>query len=228
MTPLTLNTDRGVDGTPRVTAAGEIDISNIHVFTEALTTASDGNSKPITVDMSAVKYLDSAGVNVLFKHADEIDRLHLIVHPLLVRVLAITGLSEIATVESAPSGIDKRTSPDSGLAAFEPPQVDNPVRHTGHTRGQQRHGHHGRGGETEHPMQRHVHEQGHHDQNCAGCDQHAGTGHRSILLSVNGKQTRPRYFDVGADGAGAGAGGGAGAMTGAGADGACIAGALGA
>ena len=78
MTPLTLITDRGVGGTPRVTAAGEIDISNIHVFTEALTTASEGNSKPITVDMSAVKYLDSAGVNVLFKHADEIDRLRTI------------------------------------------------------------------------------------------------------------------------------------------------------
>jgi anti-anti-sigma factor len=104
MTPLTLNTDRGVDGTPRVIAAGEIDISNIHVFTEALTTASEGSGRPITVDMSAVKYLDSAGVNVLFKHADEIDDLRLIVHPLLVRVLAITGLSEIATVESAPAG----------------------------------------------------------------------------------------------------------------------------
>jgi anti-anti-sigma factor len=104
MTPLTLNTDRGVDGTPRVIAAGEIDISNIHVFTEALTTASEGNGRPITVDMSAVKYLDSAGVNVLFKHADEIDRLHLIVHPLLVRVLSITGLSEVAIVESAPAG----------------------------------------------------------------------------------------------------------------------------
>jgi anti-anti-sigma factor len=104
MTPLTLNTDRGVDGTPRVTAAGEIDISNIHVFTEALTTASEGSGRPITVDMSAVKYLDSAGVNVLFKHADEIDRLHLIVHPLLVRVLSITGLSEVAIIESAPAG----------------------------------------------------------------------------------------------------------------------------
>lgn len=103
MTPLTLNTDRGVDGTPRVTAAGEIDISNIHVFTEVLSTASGDSGGPITVDMSAVKYLDSAGVNVLFKHADEIDRLHLIVHPLLVRVLSITGLSEIAIVESAPS-----------------------------------------------------------------------------------------------------------------------------
>ena len=44
MTPLTLNTDRGIDGTPRVIAAGEIDISNIHVFTEALTTASEGNA----------------------------------------------------------------------------------------------------------------------------------------------------------------------------------------
>src|ERR1700735_4895062 len=102
-TPLTLNTDRGVDGTPRVTAAGEIDISNIHVFTEALTTASEGSRRPITVDMSAVKYLDSAGINVLFKHADEIDRLHLIVHPFLMRVLTISGLSEIANVQPAPA-----------------------------------------------------------------------------------------------------------------------------
>jgi hypothetical protein len=61
----------------------------------------------------------------------------------------------------------------------------------------------------------------------------ARTGHPvSILLSVNGKPGRPRYFDVPEDGAGAmtgaGAGAGAGAMAGAGADGACIAGALGA
>ncbi len=103
MTPLTLNTDRGVDGTPRVIAVGEIDVSNIHTFTAALTAASEGSSRPITVDMSAVKYLDSAGINVLFKHADEIDRLHLIVHPFLMRVLSITGLSAIATVQPAPA-----------------------------------------------------------------------------------------------------------------------------
>ena len=102
-TPLSLNTDRGVDGTPRVTAAGEIDISNIGVFSEALTTASEGTRGPITVDLSAVKYLDSAGINALFRHADEIDRLHLIVHPFLLRVLTISGLSEIATVQSAPA-----------------------------------------------------------------------------------------------------------------------------
>lgn len=101
MTPLSINTDRGVDGTPRVVAAGEIDISNIHAFTEALTAASEGNRRPITVDMSAVKYLDSAGINVLFKHADAMNRLHLIVHPFVMRILTITGLSDIATVQPA-------------------------------------------------------------------------------------------------------------------------------
>ncbi len=105
-TPLSLNTDRGVDGTPRVTAAGEIDISNIDLFSQALTTASEGARGPITVDLSAVKYLDSAGINALFRHADEIDRLHLIVHPFLLRVLTISGLSNIATVQPASSDCD--------------------------------------------------------------------------------------------------------------------------
>jgi anti-anti-sigma factor len=101
-TPLTLNTDRGVDGTPRVVAAGEIDLSNIAEFARALTDASAGNRGPMTVDLSAVKYVDSAGINALFDHADEVDRLHVIVHPLLFRVLTISGLSEIATVQPAP------------------------------------------------------------------------------------------------------------------------------
>jgi anti-sigma B factor antagonist len=100
-TPLTLNTDRGVDGTPRVIAAGEIDLSNIADFSQALATASAGTRSPLTVDLSAVKYVDSAGINVLFHHADEVERLHIIVHPLLFRVLTISGLTEIAAVEAA-------------------------------------------------------------------------------------------------------------------------------
>ena len=100
-TPLTLTTDRGGDGTPRVVAEGEIDLTNIAEFTQALTDASAGTRKPMTVDLSAVKYIDSAGINALFDHADQVDRLHLIVHPLLFRVLTISGLGEIASVESA-------------------------------------------------------------------------------------------------------------------------------
>ena len=107
-TPLTLNTSRGADGAARVVVEGEIDLSNIAEFTEAIADARAGTRKPITVDLGAVRYIDSAGINVLFDHADEVDRLHLIVHPVLVRVLTISGLSSIATVESA------QTSPREG------------------------------------------------------------------------------------------------------------------
>ncbi|OBI72322.1 STAS domain-containing protein [Mycobacterium asiaticum] len=99
-TPLTLNTDRDADGTPRVTAIGEIDLSNIDVFTRALAAANGGTRDPITIDLSAVRYLDSAGINALFDHADVVDDLHVIVHPLLVRVLTVSGFSKIATVEA--------------------------------------------------------------------------------------------------------------------------------
>ena len=102
-TPLILNTDRGVDGTPRVIAAGEIDRTNVAVLTEALSMASEGARRSITVDLSEVKYLDSSGINALFQHANEIDGLHLIVHPFIIRVLMISGLSEIATVIAAPA-----------------------------------------------------------------------------------------------------------------------------
>jgi anti-anti-sigma factor len=102
-TPLNLTADSSADGTPRVTAAGEIDLSNIDAFTEALAVASAGTRGPMTVDLSAVKYLDSAGINALFEHADQIDDLHLIVHPLLIRVLTISGLTKIANVEAGPA-----------------------------------------------------------------------------------------------------------------------------
>jgi anti-sigma B factor antagonist len=102
-TPLTLNTDRDADGTPRVIATGEIDLSNIDRFNSALSTASAAARGPITIDLSAVKYVDSAAINALFDHAADVDQLHIIVHPLLIRVLSITGLNKIATVEAAPA-----------------------------------------------------------------------------------------------------------------------------
>ena len=73
------------------------------MLTEALSMASEGARRSITVDLSEVKYLDSSGINALFQHANEIDGLHLIVHPFIIRVLMISGLSEIATVIAAPA-----------------------------------------------------------------------------------------------------------------------------
>ena len=100
-TLLSLDTARGNDGKLVLKAAGEIDLSNISTFTHALTAAlaeTEGSDGKLTVDLGTVKYLDSAAVNVLFAHADQIQ---LIVHPFLIRIFTITGLTELTSVEPA-------------------------------------------------------------------------------------------------------------------------------
>jgi anti-sigma B factor antagonist len=102
-TQLTLNTERDADGMTRVIATGEIDLSNSDRFTQALTTASGGTRGPITIDLGGVKYMDSAGIKALFDHAVAVDGLRVIVHPFLIRILTISGLDKLATVETAPA-----------------------------------------------------------------------------------------------------------------------------
>jgi anti-anti-sigma factor len=102
-TLLTLDTARSGDGGLVLTATGEIDLSNVEPFSQALTTAvADADSadeQRLVVDLSGVEYLDSAAVNVLFPHAEHI---HVIAHPFLVRIFDISGFSEVATVEPSP------------------------------------------------------------------------------------------------------------------------------
>jgi anti-sigma B factor antagonist len=94
-TPLTLSTDRRPDGRAVLTATGEIDMSNAGQLGEALAQAGDG---PLIVDLTAVEYLDSAGLTVLFTHADHIE---LVAASLLVPVLTISGLTEITQLRKA-------------------------------------------------------------------------------------------------------------------------------
>ena len=98
-TPLNLDTTRSKDGAIVLFAEGEIDQSNIDTFKRALTAAAADTANSgelITVDLSAVEYLDSAAVNVLFANADHIQ---LVVHPLVMRILKISGVSEVASIE---------------------------------------------------------------------------------------------------------------------------------
>ena len=98
-TSLTLETARSDDGTLVLTAAGEIDLSNIDAFDQALATASDeaaSSGETLTVDLSGVEYLDSAAVNALFTRADHI---RLIAHPLLMSVFNMSGLTKLVSVE---------------------------------------------------------------------------------------------------------------------------------
>ncbi len=99
-TLLSITTDRREDGASVVTAAGEIDLTNVDAFAAALddarTEAPDGAT--VTVDLSGVEYLDSGGISVLFAHANDI---HVIANPILMPVLKISGLTDVASVEAA-------------------------------------------------------------------------------------------------------------------------------
>jgi anti-anti-sigma factor len=98
-TLLTLNTARRDDGKLMLIAVGEIDLSNIEEFEQALATATtEAAGETLLVDLSAVEYLDSAAINALVSHADHID---VIAHPLMMTVFRISGLTELATVEAA-------------------------------------------------------------------------------------------------------------------------------
>jgi anti-sigma B factor antagonist len=96
-TPLTVTPSRRPDGTQQFAVAGEIDMSNSGELAEAL----DSTSGPVVLDLTEVEYLDSAGLSVLFAHAD---RLELVVTSLLAPVLTVSGLAELTTVHGPGRG----------------------------------------------------------------------------------------------------------------------------
>ena len=94
-TPLTLTTDR-LDGAAVLIAAGEIDMSNAATFATALAGAADvAGDQPLVVDLTAVEYLDSAGLAALFQH---VERIELRTGPLLAPLLTVSGLADLVTV----------------------------------------------------------------------------------------------------------------------------------
>jgi anti-anti-sigma factor len=101
-TTLTLDTVRSGEGNPVLVAVGEIDLSNIEAFDQALgaaTAQAVTGGQTLTVDLSGVEYLDSAAINALFSRADHI---RVIAHRLLMTSLAVSGLAELVNVEPAP------------------------------------------------------------------------------------------------------------------------------
>ncbi|GGW60520.1 anti-anti-sigma factor [Streptomyces lucensis JCM 4490] len=94
-TALTITPQRRRDGTVLLTVAGEIDLSNSAELARTLDRFSGG----VVIDLTAVDYLDSAGLNVLFAHAE---RLELIAPPLLQPILTVSGLADLSTVHAPP------------------------------------------------------------------------------------------------------------------------------
>jgi len=106
-TSLTLDTACRNDGKFLI-AVGEIDLSNIDTFKQALTsivTEAAASGEMVIVDLTDVEYLDSAAISALFGHADHINKL--IAHPLLMDILTISGLTELVATEAAPATAER-------------------------------------------------------------------------------------------------------------------------
>jgi anti-sigma B factor antagonist len=91
----TFSTGRHPDGAVVLTLTGEIDMSNAHAFATALAEARQDAAEPLVVDLSAVDYLDSAGLAALLPHVEHV---RLIAGPLLEPLLTIAGLDDITTI----------------------------------------------------------------------------------------------------------------------------------
>lgn len=94
-TPLSLTVGSHPGGGVVLTAVGEVDMSNCAELAAAADRALGRGPGPLLVDLSAVDYLDSAGLNELFLRAD---RIEILASALLGPVLTICGLTELTTV----------------------------------------------------------------------------------------------------------------------------------
>jgi anti-anti-sigma factor len=97
-TPLTVHTERRADGQLVLSATGEIDASNVAGFAAAVSAGATDGTDMLTVDLSAVDYLDSAAINALAPYAESI---HIIANPVLMRVLLVSGLAELTKISPA-------------------------------------------------------------------------------------------------------------------------------
>ena len=95
-TALTLVGGPGDEGDRVLSVTGEIDMSNAAEFGAALDRELAAGTA-VTVDLTGVAYLDSAGVAVLFDRAGEHD-LRLLAPRLLDRVLRVSGLTQVTKV----------------------------------------------------------------------------------------------------------------------------------
>jgi anti-sigma B factor antagonist len=91
--PLTLAVREGA--LPPVLAVdGEVDMANAGRFRDALG-ALAGRHAGVVVDLTAVRYLDSAGINVLYDHVDKLEALLVAPDGVITRALRIAGLGRL-------------------------------------------------------------------------------------------------------------------------------------
>ncbi|TQS40826.1 STAS domain-containing protein [Cryptosporangium phraense] len=96
-TPLEISTGRTAEGRWRLTAVGEIDLSNADGFRTQLAAAVRPDAR-LVVDLTGVDYLDSAALAALFLHAEQIEVHIAPMNEYLLKVCGLTQLTEVHVV----------------------------------------------------------------------------------------------------------------------------------
>ena len=87
-----------------VSPVGEVDLSSVELLATALPESIEGGAVLVTVDLDGVTYLDSAGLGALVGASKRLKAVggSLALHcrqPRLLRLLTITGLDKVFTVD---------------------------------------------------------------------------------------------------------------------------------
>ena len=95
----------------RVTAAGEIDSTSAPIVRDRLDALLDGGARDITIDLTGVTFLDSAGLCVLAstyrRAAEQSAQIRVLASSrAVIRPLQITGLWDLLQVEKVAQGAD--------------------------------------------------------------------------------------------------------------------------
>lgn len=87
-------------GASTMALAGELDSSNVEQLEAAVTSLLAEHPERVILDLSALRFMDSAGISVLVRLAGEVDSVQIRdPSPIVRRVIEITGLTGVLQVE---------------------------------------------------------------------------------------------------------------------------------
>lgn len=101
-----------IDGVPIAHIDGDIDAANATATQQQLTAALDSDVLSLVVDLSDARYLDSAGIDMLLRLSDRLDRRRA---KLILVIPDDSQLKRLATIVGLPGAVAIHPSLESAL-----------------------------------------------------------------------------------------------------------------
>ncbi|MCA1676345.1 MAG: STAS domain-containing protein, partial [Actinobacteria bacterium] len=92
------------DGSLRITLSGEIDLANAAVVEDEIRAAVSNQPTTVSVDLTDLTYMDSAGIRILFVLASRLQALRIVLELIVPldsptrRIVELSGFESLATL----------------------------------------------------------------------------------------------------------------------------------